>query len=268
MDFRKKIEQSSFRNSLARQIKGARAHERGRDPFRYEFNRSGREAVLRLGGVEKLIEYVKKLNSKKILDIGVGTGKASNMIMNMQAAEGLDWHVTALRNDPELRERFEAGKIHITTAETLKGIENGSVAGVIALHSIMYATSPELTIKSIDAVLIPGGVLKATFNQTGKIEIYVQGNTAQDPKAFVDSLRFLGYDVAFRDHIFLGKTYKPGYRFIGPIKNAVLVAIKPGNAEAPKAEDLLIDDLKTLQEEYVDQGRKQKIFNLDDDETT
>ena len=79
---------------------------------------------------------------------------------------------------------------YITSTEVLRGIDDETIGCVLALHSITYSVAPSLAIKSIDRVLIPGGVFKGFF--TVKTPTIQNGSPAID---FINEFKKLGYDI-------------------------------------------------------------------------
>lgn len=253
------------RNAIISQISAARKSEKENKKGSYEFHRTGKECLYRSGGLEHFFEYLKTLESNKVLDIGVGTGNASYSISKMPISAGLDFEVTALRNVPELVKNFPLKKIHITSVESLKGIPNGTLAGVIGVNSIGYSQYPELAIKRIDEVLAPGGALKATFAMFGKSK----SNDKLDfksPEKFIGYLIDLGYDVASTNSGF--------YSLSDPLKkdstqgssktNSIVLAIKPGNPDSPSAKDLLNLDLNAIKVNVVGEKYGSPLFDIED----
>jgi SAM-dependent methyltransferase len=240
MDPSKKIGQFYERTQIAKQIKDARKNERSVTEDSLEKYPTDRDYLMywySIGGLKYVFEYLKTLPSNIVLDIGTGTGKAASEMSRSRSAQGLDVHATSLRNDPELQKNFpDKTKLHITSVETLRGIERSSVGTVLAMCSIAYANYPKLAIQKIDEVLVPGGVLKANFSP-GSGHAY--GDVIfKSSDVFVETLHSLGYDVdVSTNNIYLKKDdhYAKG-------KALVVLAIKPGNPNAPTAKELRILD--------------------------
>jgi hypothetical protein len=261
MNKREKANSYYERFEVAKQIIGARQQERKESKERYHVNRNGREILFRIGGLEQYFKYLRQLKSNKILDVGVGSGLGSGEISQMPMTEGFEYHVSALRNHSELNKRFSNDRLHITSVESLKGIENSSIAGILGVNSVAYSAYPRLAVKRLDEVLVPGGALKLTFNIFGHTERY--GNTIfKDPEQFINFINKLGYDVAFQDHAFLAKKTKEPELFA--MANSIVLAIKPGNLQAPSAKDLLTQDLKGLDKEAIERKDNYLVLNIDD----
>lgn len=233
------------RVKIATQIKEARKSERKNDKESYSIEKSGKECLYRLGGLKCLFEYLRTLPSNKILDVGVGAGHGSSVLSKMNISKGLDFEVTALRNIPELQKNFPREKIHITGVETLNGIQNESLAGVIGVNSIGYSDHPALAAKKIDQVLITGGVIKATFYSHEGSEKH-HGTSFKGPTAFIGAFNALGYDVSYiNDNLSFGT----GKHAI--LSNSLVIAVKPGNEHAPRARELLNYDLDIIRSEAI-----------------
>ena len=215
----RKFEDKSLRNKAAASIQKARTWERTGNP--YNINRSGWEYMQGLGGVAHLFSYIKTLPSKTVLDVGAGTTHGAHQLSRTSFAQGLHFEATILRDRPEIQHYLGSKNIHVTSVETLRGIPDSSVGCVIAVQSLRYSGAPALAVQSIDRVLVPGGVLKAS--------------SLIDAFAIVrDSLVKLGYDVAFEKKF-------PETR--------ALLGIKPGGPLGPSAAELLNDDVREADEQ-------------------
>lgn len=215
---------SPERNQVAKQIKRARFIERKHYPD-YAIHRDEYDYSRILGGLNNFFNYLKSLKSNLVLDVGAGAGYAFAGLKDMKIAKGLKLEIVVLRNTPELGKNFKKEEIHVSPGETLRGIKNESVAGVIALNSLAYSTDQMLAAKRIDQILVPGGAIKATFHQHNKVDDY-DGALFRDGQVFIQTLEGLNYDVDIDTS---------GY-------NLLVLAIKPGNPNAPKATELMNSD--------------------------
>jgi SAM-dependent methyltransferase len=254
-----KMSQFYERTKIATQIVKARKSERESKENTYKFHRSGKEYFYRIGGLENLFKYLKSLPSNKVLDVGAGTGNASYKISQMPISKGLDFEITALRNSPELKSNFPEKKTHITGAESLRGIENKSLAGVIGVNSIAYSLYPKLVAGRIDEVLVDGGVVKATFALFGESHNY-DGSVFNGPEKFIEAFAILGYDIFFIENKFFDNDRYDFSRFL----NSIVLAIKPGNQNAPSAKELLDLDFDAINNESLDKGRDCPVFDIKD----
>jgi len=210
---------SKERIAAARQLRNARARER--EQFAYTVDRTGADYIQELGGVRHLFSYVKTLGNPKVLDIGAGTTRGVSELAQSALSEGLDFEATVLRNRLGVKENLGEEQTHITSAETLRGIPDLSVACVIAVYSTSYSDAPNLVIESIDRVLVPGGAVK----MGGYEKIFNQ---------FIHLLQARGYDVDDRE--------KWG-------EFRVLLAIKPGGASTVTAAELIKADEESFEEQ-------------------
>jgi hypothetical protein len=253
---------SDDRVEIAHQISKARRNEVGERKGKefYGIDRTGKEFLCRIGGLEHLFKYARSLNSNVILDIGTGTGKASRAISRMAIASGFDYHVSALRNTPELLKRFPKDKIHITGAETLRGIQNNSTGVILGLNSLGYSVRPRIVAQRLNEVLVAGGVIKGTFNTIGGFSKYGESEI-RDPQTMGKYLSEMGYDVSFKDFGF----YVVGVENVGPfLSNAILVAIKPGKDHI-SAEKMLYDDVGSLRMQAIHREYGGDTYNIADD---
>ena len=215
------------RQGIVNQLKSARAFEKS--PARYNTIRNLREYFIRLHGFQNLFSYIKSLPCKKVLDIGTGEGIAIAELSKLSMTEGLDFELTALKNVPNLRKNFSKEKIHITGVETLRGIAPLSVACILAVNSVAYSSDPGLAVQQMDEVLIPGGVVKASFYiKSNAPKRYASNLFFQGPRDFMYAFKRLGYDV--ESDLF------------GEGDTQVVVAVKPGNHNALSAFKLLYNE--------------------------
>ncbi len=263
MDSREKASQYFERSQIADQISKARKQEKEKEKDAtetYKTHRSGKECLYRIGGLEHYFEYLKQLKSNRVLDIGGGSGNASSVISHMPMSADIDYHISVLRSNPELAQYFPKDKIHITGVETLRGIENQSLAGILGVNSIAYAAYPKIAVKRMDEVLVPGGAAKATFHTFGGVKRY-RDSVFKGPEKFIEFFSVRGYDVAFQDHNFVAVENERDKSYFA---NSILLAIKPGNLKAPSARDLLASDLKGIEQERTGQENGYDIFTIDD----
>jgi len=259
----KSIEKFGFsyeRKEIANQIKESRRAEKENSAETYKFHRTGKEELYIMGGMRHLFDYIRTLPSHKILDVGTGTGNATHMVSQMPIAANLDFEVTALHMAPELTNNFLKDKIHITGVETLRGIKDRSLAAVIGLNSLAYSINPWLAAQRLDKVLISGGIVKATFCALGRSEYY-NGLTFQDPEDFIMAFTDLDYDIFFTGNEYYESVGR-GSMIKGPYAGSILLAIKPGNPDAPKAEELLNSDLQEIRLEKLRDQDDIPVFDL------
>lgn len=204
------------RNDAARKIRSARTAEREGDP--YNINRTGWRYLQQLAGAQHLFDYVKSLKSQTVLDIGAGTTLASSELQQSQLGHDLHFEATVLRNRPEIENNLGEERVHITSAEVLRGVPDESVGCVIAVFSVDYSDAPGLVAGSIDRVLVAGGAVKIS----GYSRIFPQ---------FYDQFERRAYDID-SDEVW-GE-----YR--------VILAIKPGNTSGISAKELLKLDKESL----------------------
>ncbi|MDO8522061.1 MAG: methyltransferase domain-containing protein [bacterium] len=197
-------------------------------------NRSGSEYISNFNGVKTLFEYTKKLQSQVILDLGAGTARAIREISESNLGSGLVFSATVLRHSPEITKYLGISKVHISPVETLRGVADSSIGCVLANLSIAYSVSPNLAVKSIDRVLVPGGALKAVFpSLTQSIK---RAGVLQDSRIFKLELESIGYDT---------------YENRGP-QLTVLLAVKPGKAIEGAAQNLYFADELTVFDQLTD----------------
>lgn len=197
----------------------------------YTTDRDGFEYMLEMQGLRGSLEYAAGLGNGVVLDIGAGTGRGVSDLYDygIYAQIPLWFEATVLDKSKAVDARLSPDRIHETSVEYLEGIPPESVSLAIALCSIMYSADPELAIKRIDEVLVPGGVLKATFSSNPK---YVMSGS----KPFIDALKNYGYDIDIRYPSFDGETYE---------RDDLVLAVKPGLG-AKTASELMKSDERFL----------------------
>lgn len=266
MNNREKVSQYFERMQSAGQIRHARNQEKNQaqsEDF-YKTHRTGQEYLVRMGGLEHLFEYVRSLKSRRVLDIGTGSGNALRMVSKMRIARALSFEATALNLSPELKRNLRKDQIHLTGVETLRGCKNYDFGAVLALNSVAYASYPRMAIKRINEVLVPGGVFKATFGDLGGIDNY-GGQIMKGPDRFIEELAKAKYDLALTTHNFIGETKAEGEpeTQIAPLGNTILLAIKPGG-QSVSARELLKQDLSGAIKMSTKQIGGINLFSLDD----
>jgi len=163
------------------------------------------------------------------LDIGAGKTKAISQIEKSKLGKGLEFKATVLAKDKEIVDKYLGSSRTITTsAESLRGVNSESVAGILAMYSITYSYAPRLAIERMDQVLVPGGIIKATFGSTSPEAKFTS------PTEFINAWKDLGYDTFYWGDIAL--------------------VIKPGASGLPTAGKVFSDDWQ-----YFDR-KQQRLF--------
>lgn len=226
----------SLRNKVAKQLKKIRSIERSlKVPYSdfYSTGRKANEYVTLLSGVKNFFNYVRGLGENNlILDIGAGEMTAINQFAQSSLGEGLRFEATIL-TQPKTENNLKMVKSYQVPVETLQGIPDRSVGGIMGVLSIAYSITPILAIKSIDRVLVPGGIIKGAFRNmdTGGKRGYAGIRKSLD---FKKGFQELGYDVAVDRWSSQSGRYE-----------SVLLAIKPGGKNPSRAEELLRTDAES-----------------------
>ncbi len=189
----------------------------------YTVNRGAIDYLFGLDGLIGSFEYIKQLKSNIVVDVGTGKGLAWSELAK-KYGDGLDFWATNLVYDKHLVDLF-GDRIKFTPVEFMKGFSDESVGGVMAMKSIAYSSSPERAIAEIDRILVPGGLIKASFRgpeESGVIDLDYQKHDE-----FTKNLKSLGYDVEV-------------------IGEEVVLAIKPGGEI--RAKDILAKDLESVEQ--------------------
>lgn len=220
---------------IAEQIASARRGEREERLFTQEKQRSGKDYVEILMGLEEFLDYTRNLPSKLVVDVGAGTTQGVSDLSKSDLGYGLEFKATVLTYDPKINKYLGREKTITTSAERLRGIKDNSVGGILCLNSILFSADPETVVKSLDRVLVPGGVVKSTFLREGYNGILLALMGAQKAGPFIEAFEALGYDVASKENK-------------SKLVN-VLLAKKPGGSEDVSAKDLIGEDLESVEEQ-------------------
>jgi SAM-dependent methyltransferase len=205
--------------------------------------RSRKEYFQFLGGLTGTLDYVKRTSSNLVIDIGAGTTRGVSEIAQSDEGQGLDFRATVMQDDTNIANYLGTDKTILTSVEKLEGIADQSVGLAIGLNSIAYSTEPKKAVESIDRVLIPGGVLKATFQDPEREHALVPMKPADDIEA---ALLAKGYDTA---------------KIKNPDQNTavyILLALKKGATVT--AEELLHADIQSLPKEDKDQVLAERMI--------
>lgn len=189
----------------------------------YAVNRDALAYLLGFGGLTESFKYIKQLKSNVVVDIGTGKGLAWSELAG-KYGNGLEFWATNLVYDKHLVDLFN-DRVKFTPVEFMKGFTDESVGGVIAMKSIAYSASPEMAMRAIDRILVPGGLIKASFR--GPEESGIVDLGYQTHHKFTESLKSLGYDI-------------------GVLGDEVVLAVKPGGGV--KAKDILTKDLESVEQ--------------------
>lgn len=220
------IRHSEVRNQIAQQLRNVRNLERSGV---YMTNRGASEYVSGFLGLQHFFDYVRTLpRGTTVLDLGAGLSIGTQELSSSVIGKDLSFISVGLTRDFRVNDYIGSDKYKITSAEKLRGIANESVKGIIALHSIAYSEAPEMVIDRINKVLIPGGVIKATFcNETFKDNNdFLARSKFKSHDRFSAQMRSLGYDTAYHK--------REGY--------TILLALKPGVESVMTARNLLDAD--------------------------
>lgn len=212
------MEVNDWRGVVAKQLLTARRYDRSRE---YTTDRDLASYVDELQGIQHLLSYVRKnrevLGSNLVLDIGAGIAKGASQLKKSPWAKGLRIEATTLSTNAETRNNFGGG-LHITPVETLRGVNSLSVAVALSVFGLAYSQSPERTVASLNRVVVPSGVVKASFYFRD-----LDGSAVMHPKTsnkFVHEFERVGWKV-YVDRL-------EQRRF------EILVAVKPPFLEDPE----------------------------------
>jgi hypothetical protein len=242
---------SPLRQEAARQILNIyRFETHQRNNFRpksdFSYDRNGHEYFEMMNGLTATLGYAENLpDSNTILDLGTGTGRGC--VDLAKQFENLNFIGTGLRRYPETERFLPGNKFTLTSGENLRGIKDKSIAGVIANFSITYSHAQQLVAERVDEILVPGGIVKATFvfspekqpnlilNKRARITL--DRTKPKDYKEFEKALLTMGYDVEVKPVLYPDKIN---------VRRYILLAIKPENPSSFNAKEILAKDLKLM----------------------
>jgi SAM-dependent methyltransferase len=181
---------------------------------------------IKLQGLTHFMDYLKSLGENGlVLDIGAGTTKAVSQLEKSSLGNGLSFRATVLSRNREIERNLGYDKVIQTEVETLRGVGDLSVVGVISRSGIDYSAVPAIAVASIDRVLMPGGAIKTCFSYDSEPDEILKDYNKTHGR-FSEALLNLGYDVA-----------------ISPTFSAIaLLAIKPGGSLGIGADKLMALD--------------------------
>ncbi|HEX7018279.1 MAG TPA: hypothetical protein VF209_05230 [Patescibacteria group bacterium] len=152
------------------------------DVPRVEENRDGQTYLKVFHGLQHFLKEAIALQPEKplVIDVGTGQGKGISQVLDML---GLTDKVTLIGTSLRYNETLmkQLANVRLTGVETLRGIQDSSVAAMLGLNSVAHSGSLTLAARSIDRVLKPGGLFKMTF--------------VKEFSDFVDYLKSMGYDL-------------------------------------------------------------------------
>lgn len=186
----------AWRDDVAGQVRWSRSMEQKDYMLAY---RDASEYLEIAYGLEHFFKYLQdhkeQLGSSLVLDVGAGFTKGTSQLSASPFGQGLSFMATILQQRPEVADNLGKDRVLITPVESLRGIEDSSVAGVISIQAMAYSAAPEQAIQRIDEVLVAGGIIKATFQH----EAYYNDKLKMGPHTrFTHELKIRGYDVAVR----------------------------------------------------------------------
>lgn len=180
-----------------------------------------------LGGLDAFCGYVRtQTTSRHLLDIGAGNAVGINELAASPLGRDLRVTATGLVAPYTSDEQPEKVPYIVTSGEFLDGVQ-GPIGGITALYSITYSPAPLLVVEAIDAVLEPGGVLKAGLYPLRWPNPRDLDRMSLLP-AFDEYFSDMGYDTASHD----------------AISSTIFVAKKPGGSSSLTAKELLTVDLE------------------------
>jgi hypothetical protein len=235
---------ANLRENAAGEIKKARKAENS-PLLSYQTFRGAAEYVTNLYGIAHTLEHAPK--GRPILDVGTGRGFAIQELKESPLGKERQFIAIGLKHYPSIESTIGEENFHITSAETLRGIENNSIGAILGAYSVAYSEAPTLVANRFDEVLVPGGLIKLSFFSDGK----------QEP--FIERLKALGYDVAtYQDEkklqgnalvqlsLQLSLLLEPHSSLVTNAQytnsRVIVLAIKPGGEQKVSAQQILDED--------------------------
>lgn len=228
--FKKITPTRTERDKVANEIRWARKEERKGNNASWENRRELRNYDEILMGFKKSLDYVRNnfsvLKSKIFVDVGAGMGKAAAQLRQEEWGDDLDIHTTNVTRMQKNNEQE-----HLTSAEEMRGFAPESVAYICSVMGVAYSGNPETAMRKLHEILVPGGVMKLAFRDSGRLRKIVSvARRRQRSDKFIDILLDLGYlpnkDFAVKKN--------HGMK--------VILAIKPGSDLKIRADNLMDQD--------------------------
>ena len=219
--------EATEREKAARKIKDIRKFEQ-RDDYNGAWDRGIIDYIDAFEGLHQYFDYVRSLKAGgKVLDIGSGTTRGISQIADTKLGDQINFTATTLG---KVKGSVESDKVRVvqTSAEALRGIDSGSISGILGLNSIGYSAAPQLVVDRMDQVLVAGGVIKAVFPPEGTDSKFSQMGLSSHNK-FSEALKAKGYDIAFKPPI-------------NGTAEEIMLAIKSGGEAKTSASDLVRAD--------------------------
>lgn len=226
------MEDKDWRGDVAKQLMTARRYDRSREYMDY---RDLASYVDELQGLQHLLSYVSKnrtaLGSNLVLDVGAGKAIGASQLKRSPWSKDLIIWATILSASVEARKNFGDG-LHVTAVEALRGINSSSVAVVLSVYGLSYSRSPEKSVETLNRVVVPSGVVKATF--------YLRDRDDSDKMHARTSSRFVKEFEKIGWHIQVDRLEKRGFE--------ILVAVKPPVLEDPT--EIMRVDRETYKQQF------------------
>lgn len=187
------------RSVLAKAIFRARNNDKSDG---WTTNRSDLVYLSNIGGLRGVRSYVQDAGlPKRVLDVGVGKGlyleglqklfKDFELSGTTLSPNQVDTVVGMLQPPVTIYNR--------TPEQLLRQVQPYHFGAIISVCGLIYSPVPDQTIRAVDKLLAPGGVLKMrgyTQNQMPRPETPSFDFTFYDNQYWHDQLLYLGYDVA------------------------------------------------------------------------
>lgn len=235
----REVEES--RAAIAGQISYIRHIEQRGDYREVEWDRNKLEYLREFNGLSNVFKYVRQLDAGGlVLDVGAGTTRGIGEISKSKLGEGLNFKATVLTRHSDIANNLGFENTHITSAAVLRGTDYHSVSAIISLNGLAYTVESPVVARKIDQVLVPGGVIKATFRSKIAPPTFRALRYAFNFHNVLSyDLEALGYDVAVLNEDLQEAYARP--REVGANED-VMLAIKPGGKLGRNARELLASD--------------------------
>lgn len=215
------------RHELARELRKARLIEMQRimpdQRLNEKRDRTGETYIDHLSGLQGTLNYVTKLPTAIVVDLGAGSSRAVAQISRSKYGEGLTFLATGIVNDPEIDKHIGRSSYRITPAETMVGFDSSSIGGFISVYGpFEHSAYLDQVLERTDELLVPDGIIKLCImkKMPGHDE-QMNRIMVQRYKKIEDFFKNRGYGLAINDWDIVDK--------IGT--NRTFLGIKPGQGE-------------------------------------
>ena len=212
-------------------------------------NRSGAEYVDALQGLNATLQYILRLKSNVIVDVGAGSSRGIAELSKSRFGRDLTFKGVGLYRDPAIAHNIGWEHYTLTTAEIMRGFSNESVGAFISVFGgLHYSKRLTFALSREDELLVPGGVIKLCLAEDAasglkeSLKQQLNEEARVRNQAIENFFRDRQYGIADMKRVWNSKE--------GEGSDRIFLAIKPGHGDGDPneiAEYLLGADSITIE---------------------